>query len=333
VSEAKRGPEPGQGPTVAILATGGTIQNTVSGRIPVRQLIDDVLAQERDVEFDVPKLVEHEALRVGSEDFEPRDWVQIARAAQELADRADVTGIVVTHGTFTVEETAFFLHLTVNTEKPIVLTCSQRKHGLVGNDGDRNLIDAIRAACALGPGVGAVLVMGEEIHSAREVYKSNQRPGGFASGSLGLLGSAELDRVSLYRLPTRQHTATSEFSARSLPDALPRVDILMTYVGASGDLVARAGDDGVAGLVLAGFAPAGLPSPGQQDAIVDLHGRGVPVVVTSRGRNGRVPRRPPGSRTWLTGDNLSPIKARILLTVALSAGLTGDALQRVFDEY
>ena len=192
MTKVAHGPVSGRRPTVAILATGGTIQNTLSGRIPVRQLIDEVLAQDREVKFDVPEFVEHDAIRVGSEDFEPRDWVRIARAAQELADRPEVTGIVVTHGTFTVEETAFFLHLTVNTEKPIVFTCSQRKHRVVGNDGDRNLIDAIRAACALGPGVGSVLVMGEEIHSAREVYKSNQRPGGFASGSLGLLGSAEL---------------------------------------------------------------------------------------------------------------------------------------------
>jgi L-asparaginase len=328
-----RWPESARRPTVAILATGGTIQNTPSGRIPVRQLIDEVLAQGRDVEFEVPELIEHEALRIASEAFEPGDWIQIARVAQELADRPEVTGIVVTHGTFTVEETAYFLHLTVNTQKPMVFTCSQRKHGLVGNDGDRNLIDAIRAACVLGPGVGAVLLIGEEIHSAREVYKSNQRPGGFASGSLGLLGSAELDRVSLYRLPTRRHTATSEFSARSLPDALPRVDILMTYVGATAGLVASARDDGVAGLVLAGFAPTGLPGPGQRDAVADLHERRVPVVVTSRGRDGRVPRRPPGTNGWLTGDNLSPIKARILLMVALSAGLTGDDLQRVFDEY
>lgn len=333
MTEVPHRAESGRRPTVAILATGGTIQNTLSGRIPVRQLIDEVLAEERDVEFDVPELVEHEALRVDSKELEPGDWLHIAQVAQELADRPEVTGIVVTHGTFTVEETAYFLHLTVNTEKPIVFTCAQRKHGLVGNDGDRNLIDAIRAACALGPGVGAVVVMGEEIHSAREVSKSNQRPGGFVSGSLGLLGSAELDRVSLYRRPTRRHTATSEFSARSLPDALPRVDILTTYVGARAGLVASARDDGVAGLVLEGFAPAGQPGPGQHDPIVDLHGRGVPVVVTSRGRNGRVPGKPPGTRSWLTGDNLSPIKARILLMVALSAGLTGDGLQRVFDEY
>ena len=107
----------------------------------------------------------------------------------------------------------------------------------------------------------------------------------------------------------------------------------MTYVGAMAGLIARARDDGVAGLGSGRIRAAGLPGPGQQDAIFDLHRRGIPVVVTSRGRNGRVPCMPPGSRSWLTGDNLSPIKARILLIVALSAGLTGDALQRVFDEY
>lgn len=318
---------------VAVLATGGTIQNTLGGRIPVQQLIDEVLAQDREVAFDVPEFVVHDGLRVGSEDLEPRDWVRIAAAAQELADRPDVTGIVVTHGTYTVEETAFFLHLTVNTSKPIVLTCSQRKHGVVGNDGDRNLIDAIRAAQQLGPGAGAVLVSGEEVHSAREVYKSNQRPGGFASDKLGLLGSAELDQVSLYRRPTRRHTATSEFSARSLPDELPQVDILVTYVGATAGLLAAAVDEGAAGVVLAGFAPAGRPGPGQHDLIIDLRRRDVPVVVTSRGRGGRVPHETLWPDCWITGDNLSPFKARILLMVALAAGLTGNDLQRVFDEY
>lgn len=318
---------------VAVIATGGTIQNTLGGRISAEQLIDEVLRGENEIPFDPPELVVHDTVRIGSEDMEPRDWVRISRAAQDMAERPDVAGIVVTHGTYTVEESAFFAHLTVRTDKPLVFTCSQRKHGLVGNDGDRNLIDAIRAARTLGPGVGSVLVAGEEIHCAREVYKSNQRPGGFSSGSLGLLGSIEADRASLYRRPARRHTAASEFSVRSLPEKLPRVEILSTYVGATDRLISSVRDDDLSGLVLAGFAPRGKPGPGQHDAIVDLHRNQAPVVVTSRGRNGRVPLDPERPRPWLTGDNLSPFKARILLMAALAAGLTGEDLQRVFDEY
>lgn len=321
--------------TVAVLATGGTIQNTLSGRIPIRELVESVLAADTDVSFEVPGLLERDVLRAGSEDFGPKDWVTIAKAAQELVDRPEVTGLVVTHGTYTVEETSFFLHLCVRTHKPIVVTCSQRRHGLIGNDGDRNLIDALRAARALsGHAVGSVLLAGEEIHSSRDVWKSNQRPGGFSSGALGLLGSAELDRVSLYRLPVRRHTATSEFSAAALPAVLPRVEILTTYPGATAALIEHAAEDGAAGLVLSGFAPAGQPAPNQLEAIVRLHReRGVPVVVVSRGRNGRVPTVSQSPRPWVTGDNLSPYKARILLMLGLSAGLTGDELQRIFDQY
>jgi L-asparaginase len=335
VTGSHAGAEPARGadPVVAILATGGTIQNTMRGRISVRQLLDEVTVQDSEIVDDLPTLIENDSIRVGSEDLEPADWIRIARLAQALADRPDVAGVVVTHGTYTIEETAFFCHLTVDTDKPLVFTCSQRKHGLVGNDGDRNLLDAIRAAGTLGGGVGAVLVAGEEIHSAREVYRCDQRPGGFASGSLGLLGSVELDRVSLYRRPARRHTARSEFGVRDLPDTLPPVEILTTYVGAGDALVSAVRAGGAAGLVLAGFAPAGRPGPGQHDAIVGLHGAGIPVVLTSRGRNGRVPGESEQPAPWLTGDNLSPFKARILLLVALAAGLGGDELQRIFDEY
>ena len=142
-------------------------------------------------------------------------WLEIGRAVADAALDPGIDGVVVTHGTFTVEETAFFLHLTVRTDKPIVLVCAQRMRDARGTDGERNLLDAIRtAATPDARGKGVLVVLHEEIHSAREVVKTNQRPGGFKSVGRGLLGHVERDRVSFYHAPLRRHTMDWNASRR-----------------------------------------------------------------------------------------------------------------------
>lgn len=318
---------------VGVLGTGGTIQNTIAGRISVGSLLEEVVSDDLDG-GPFPSLIHDDVFTVASEDLKPSDWVVIARRTQELVTDPQVSGVVLTHGTYTAEETSYFLHLCVRTEKPIVVTCSQRRHGLIGNDGDRNLVDAIRvAASPQARLLGSVLVAGEEVHCSREVTKSSQRPGGFNSGVYGPVGTVETDTVSIYRTPTRRHTYRSEFGVPSLLTSPPSVEIVETYPGAGVQTLLAAMSDGVQGVVINGFTPRGLPTREQREllAVADATRR-VPVVVVGRGRWGRVPKTD-DAVPWISGDNLSAYKARVLLMLAIAAEIPRSDLQRVFDEY
>jgi L-asparaginase len=242
---------------------------------------------------------------------------------------------VVTHGTFTAEETAFFLHLTVKTEKPVVVVVSQRRHGETSNDGDRNLLDALRVASAPeSAGKGVLCVLNEEIHSARDVVKINQRPGGFASRGVGLLGHLESDQVSFYRAPLRRHTYRSEFDIRELT-TLPRVDVVAAYPDADDVAIRAFLAAGARGIVLHGFAFSGTPTDDQRPALLEAQAAGVPVVQASRGGAGRVPLKSSGypDSPFLKGDTLPAQKARILLMLALTQTSAQADLQRFFQEY
>ncbi|MDA1096595.1 MAG: asparaginase domain-containing protein [Chloroflexi bacterium] len=270
-------------------------------------------------------------LRAGGETFGVRELVLVANTVSAALAREDIAGCVVTHGTFTVEETACFLNYAVDSDKPIVVAASQRRHGSIGNDGDWNLWDAVRVASnPAARGMGAMLVMDEQILPAREVTKTNQRPGGFAAsgGSAGALGSVESDQVTFYFQPLRRHTSKSQVKATSpLPLSLPRVDIVKTYAGADSipidALVQRALRDRSTssapqqhGIVVEGFAYSGAPHRYQRPALeAAVHEQGIPVVLANRGDHGRIPR--PGSSPFITADNLMAVKARLLLMLAI----------------
>ncbi|MCC7367716.1 MAG: asparaginase [Chloroflexi bacterium] len=315
-----------------MLATGGTIANRVTGRVGIDAVLADIRAwyPESDV-TSVADLDVEDILREGAETFTPAEWLTIGRAARRAADDPSVDGIVVTHGTYTAEESAYFLHLAIQTRKPIVVACSQRKHGTIGNDGDKNLLDAVRvAASPRAAGAGALVVLNEEIHSAREVTKTNQRPSGFTSRTYGILGSVEVDRVSFFRTPTRRHTFAS---AVTLPptDDLPRVDIVATYAGADGVAVRAFVEAGARGIVVNGFSYSGKPHRNQLEALREAVARGVPVVLVNRGGDGRVPVET-GER-FVRGDSLTAQKARVLLSLALLKTSDPSELQRIFDEH
>ena len=271
-------------------------------------------------------------LRRGGETFGMRELVLIANTVNDALAQPDVDACIVTHGTFTTEETAAFLNYTVNSRKPVVVAASQRRHGSIGNDGDWNLWDAARvAASPEATGKGVTVVLDEQIFPARDVTKTNQRPGGFASlgGSASAIGSIEADRVSFYFSPTRLHTADSRVRGESpLPLQLPRVDIVKTYAGADDApvhaLIRRAHEEQFNnpdhpghGIVIEGFAYSGAPHRFQRPALEEAVRRfGLPVVLTSRGLRGRIPKEPTQD-TYITGDNLSAVKARLLLTLAI----------------
>lgn len=317
--------------SVRIIATGGTIANTESGRIGVGQVLEDIRRQHLVASDAATSVSIEDIIREGAETFTPHEWTVIAAAVDRAAADPAVDGIVVTHGTYTAEETAYFLHLTVRTDKPVVVVCSQRKHASLGNDGDRNLVDAIRVASSADARArGAMLLLNEEIHSARDVTKTNQRPDGFRSNSYGILGSVEVDRVTFYRSPLRRHTADSEFVVPA-DGALPRVDIAATYAGADGTAIDAFVRAGTRGIVVNGFSFSGKPHHLQLPALRRAVEEGVSVVLVNRGGDGRIPVET--GEGFVRGDSLSAQKARVLLTLALVESRDQAGLQRIFDEY
>jgi L-asparaginase len=261
------------------------------------------------------------------------DLRAIALRMELVARRPEVGGIVFVQGTNSIEETAYFLNLTVHTEKPVIVTGAQRPFTAIGSDAQLNLIDAIRvAASPKAQGLGVLVVANSEINAARDVTKTNTyRLQTFRSRDLGILGYADADEIVFYRAPMRRHTVNSEFDLSAVQQ-LPRVDVIYVFTGARADLAAAAVKAGAQGLVIAG---SGAGSTGEmRKELAAIASNGLVVVRSSRVGDGRVVR----DDNWqepamVAADNLSPHKAAWLLTLALTRTRDPDAIQRMFDEY
>ncbi len=333
--------QPAQPPTVRLLATGGTISNRPGGRLTAKQLADSVPNLDQHV------VVESEQFaNVASSSLTLDQWVKLSRRINQLfTERAELDGVVVTSGTDTLEEVAYFLHLTVRSDRPVVVVGAMRPPQALGYDGAANLLQAFRVAAepaAMGRGV--LVVLNNEIHSAREVTKTDARSlGTFSSRGYGILGRVDSDDVIFYRSVDRRHTRESEFDIDGF-STLPRVDVLLAYQDAPGDLVHAAIEAGAEGLVLAGLGTGGA-GQSQRDAILAVIENGTPVVVTTRTGGGRVlPTDRRADQTdasqdgslgldRIAGEDLSPVKARILLMLGLTVTAEREALTRMFSEY
>lgn len=264
----------------------------------------------------------------------PADLVATARHVQEVLARPDVDGVVLSHGTNALEETAFFFHLTLKTDKPVVITGAQRPFTALSSDGGVNLIDAFRVAAApQARGHGVLVVANNEIHSARDVTKtSTYRLHTFKSRDTGPLGFADADRVVFYRSPLRPHTAATVFEL-SAATALPRVDVIYVHAGAQGDLACAAVDLGAKGLVIAGSG-AGATGDMRATLAALAQDRGIVVVRSSRVGEGRVlvddNWQEPG---FVAADNLNPHKSALLLALALATTGEVGKIQELFDTY
>jgi L-asparaginase len=323
-----------QKPIIKIIATGGTIANTRAGRIPVQQVIGEIHSNYPETIglLDSVSVEVVDLIRVGSEVFTSKEFLDIARAVYRAAEDPKVTGVIVTQGTFTTEETSYLLHLLVKTHKPIIVTNSQRRHGSVSNDGDKNLLDSISVALALeAAGKGVLVVSNQTINCGREVLKTSSRPDAFVSGEHGILGVIENDGVTFYRAPTRRHTFNSEFDVNAIT-SLPKVEVINAYYDADPGMISAAGELGVDGIVLNGMTNRGSPHDIQKPALRELTAKGIPVVRTARGGlNNRVTIE--AKDEFISGDNLPAHKARILLQVALTKTKDFKEIQRIFREY
>ena len=336
-------------PRVRLVATGGTISNRAGGRLTAEELVKSMPGVER---YARPEFEQFS--NVASGELTLDQWLGIARRLNELlATDPDITGLVVTSGTDTLEELAYFLNLTVLSEKPVVVVGSMRNPSTLGYEGAANLLEGFRvAASADARGKGVLVVLNDEINAAREVTKTDAlRLGTFQTRGYGVLGVVDSDRVVFYRGVIRRHTMKSEFDVASLT-RLPRVDVILVYQGADGDLIKAAADAGAQGIVIAG-AGAGATSGTQQAAIAYALRKGVLVVTTTRAGSGRIapPRRGPDAAPAdgggaaangltpeermrrIAGEDLAPVKARILLMLALTKTHDPKDVQRMFSEY
>jgi L-asparaginase len=264
----------------------------------------------------------------------PADLVALAVAMRDALARPEVGGLVLIQGTNSLEETAYFLHLTLATRKPVVVTGAQRPFTALSTDGPANLIDAMRVATTPeAGGKGVLVVTNNEIHSARDVTKtSTYRVHTFRSRELGPLGFADADRIVFYRAPLRVHTAESLFRVTAATE-IPRVDVLYVHTGANGNLARAAVDLGARGLVIAGSG-AGAAAE-MRDALAALQREhGTIVVRSSRVGEGRVLRddnwQEPG---MIAADNLNPHKSALLLGLALTVTQDPERIQEFFDAY
>ena len=318
-------------PLIKVVATGGTIANTPSGRLNAAEVADAIPALKK-----VARLEVEEVVRVGSSSITLDNWLRLARRINEIfAQEAEVKGVVVTHGSNTVEETGYFLSLTVKSDKPVVLTAAQRQFTTLSSDSPKNFLQAVRvAASGDARGKGALIVTNDVINAARDVTKNiTYRLETYNSRDLGVLGYVDEDRVTFYRAPLKQHTTATPFDVSRL-QKLPRVDIITSYVDADGALIdAAVAHAKVEGLVIAGF-PTGSATPAMEQAMNRAAAKGIPVVMTNRGGTGRVTdTRGKEARPLVFGDNLTPQKARILLMLALTTTRDPAEIQRIFERH
>ena len=324
-------------PRVRLITTGGTISNRPGDRLSP----DDLVALVPDLAELVAAETE-EFANVPSSALTLDQWLRLGRRINRVFDTdGDLAGIVVTSGTDTLEELAYFLHLTVRDARPVVIVGAMRRPETPGYDGVANLRQAFRVAGdPASRGRGVLVVLNDEIASARDVTKANAvHLQSFETRGYGILGVTARDRIVYYRAIERRHTVGSEFDLGRVV-RLPRVDIVLTYQGASGDLIRAAVDRGARGLVVAG-AGAGATSSGQRDAIAYADEQGVPVVIASRTGSGRIAPHPldeddpdvSAGRSALAGEDLAPLKARILLMLGLTVTNDRAELARMFAEY
>src|SRR5438067_8888864 len=277
-------------PRIAVIGTGGTISSLGAGSLDVldypefgQKLTSEALLDRFPETRQVADPVPITFRQVGSTAIGPSDWLELRTLIHRTANEdPGLAGFVIPHGTATLEETAFFLNLTLGIAQPVVLVGAQRPASALGTDSGTNLVNALQVAgCAEARGMGVLVVMNNEIHPARDVVKtSTYRVQTFRSLDYGPLGHVDGDGPHFYRMPLKAHMPDTAFAARDIA-ALPRVDVIYSYAGADGDLVEAAVKAGAQGLVSAGFAP-GTPSPAQQAAFLQAARSGIIVVQCSR---------------------------------------------------
>lgn len=327
-------------PRIAVLATGGTIAGAApdatktagyqAGVVGVSQLLDAVPGLGA-----IAQIRAEQVASIDSKDLPLTLWTQLAQRVNALLASDDVDGLVITHGTDTLEETAYLLHLVVKSTKPVVLTAAMRPASALSADGPLNLLNAVTvAADAASAGQGVLVAFNNRIHCARDVTKvSTYAVDAFQSPEIGVLGWVQDGRVEFQRRALRAHTGQTPFDIGA---TWPQVEIVASYAGVSRVIVDALVAAGVRGIVVAGTGNGSIHATLQQ-ALSEAAARGVAIVRASRTGSGHVMRDGAAADSalgFVSAGTLNPYKARVLLMLALASGdAHASTLQRLFDTY
>src|SRR3954468_3891270 len=337
---AAAGAPKGDLPTVVVLATGGTIAGAAesdvqsgysSGQVGVDQLLNAVPQAKK-----LANMTGEQISNIGSQDMNDEVWIKLATRINEILARPDVAGVVITHGTDTIEETAYFLNQVIKSSKPVVLTASMRPSTALSADGPLNFYNAVAvAANANSAHHGVMVVINDWIHGASSLTKtSTTAVQTFMSPLTGLLGTVAYGDIEWYRTPVGKNTSQSEFSVDA-NTVLPRVDIIMATENMDGALIDAAVAAGAKGIVIAGVGNGNMTKPAL-DALEAAAKKGIVCVRSSRVTTGQVGRNvevKDDSLGFVASLGLNPQKARVLLRLALLHTADTKVIQRYFDEY
>ena len=324
-------------PTIYILATGGTIAGSGSGALDTSYTsgtvtVDKLIAAVPDINK-IATIKGEQISNIGSQEMNNEVWFKLANRVNELLTSGKADGVVITHGTDTMEETAYFLNLVVKSDKPIVMVGAMRNSGSLSADGPLNIFNAVNVAMnkeAVGKGV--MVVMNDEIHAAREVTKTNTTAvDTFKSPNSGKIGTVFYGNVKFYMNPVRKHTVNSAFDITKIKE-LPRVDIIYSHSNDNPDFVNVAVKNGAKGIINAGMGN-GNPFPSALEALGEAVKGGVVVVRDSRVGSGETTLNgevDDGKYGFLASDNLNAQKARVLLMLALTQTTDKAKIQELF---
>lgn len=329
-------------PRIAVLTTGGTIAGyspdaSKTANYRIGELDTVLLADAMSAISRFSDVAIEEVARVASNDITLSIWSKLVDRVNVLASGGEVDGIVITHGTDTLEETAYLLHLTVETTKPVVLTGAMRPASALSADGALNLLNAAAVACSENARAQGVMVcLSNKIHCARDVTKaSTYSVDAFQSPDCGALGWVQDGRVEFSRNAIRPHTHAAEFRIDA-GSGWPRVEIIPSYAGASSLLVDACVASGVRGIVVAGTGNGSIAAP-MQAALAAAAAGGIAVVRASRTGSGHVMRNgmvDDDAMGFVAAGSLNPYKARVLLMLSLMRSTADPVmLQNVFDTY
>ena len=328
-------------PNVTILATGGTIAGTGStstttvgytaATVGVQTLIKAVPELAK-----VANVTGEQVFQIASENMGNEHWLTLSKRVNVLLAQDNVDGIVITHGTDTMEETAYFLNLVVKSRKPVVLVGAMRPSTALSADGPINLYNAVMlAGTPEAVGKGVMVAMNDQIHGARDVTKTNtSTPDAFKTTELGMLGYFQGNRAFFYHQPIRKHTVDTEFDISAL-NALPQVDIAYGYANVGPTVVEALTAAGARGLIHAGVGDGSLAAK-VLPALKAARAKGVIIVRASRVGQGILARNGEANDDaldFVAADTLNPQKARILLMLALTRTQDTRAIQRMFYTY
>jgi L-asparaginase len=332
--------KPAGKPKVVIVATGGTIAGSAtsqtsagyqSGAVGVDILINAVPQLK-----DVAVVTGEQVASIGSQDMNDEVWLKLAKKVNEILAKPDIAGVAITHGTDTMEETAYFLNLVVKSDKPVVLTGSMRPSTAMSADGPLNIYNAVAiAADPTARGRGVLVTVDDDIHSGHDIVKFHTTDvGTMGSGEAGLVGATLFGKQTWFRTPLAVHTSKSEFRIDNV-NSLPRVDIIYAHANMSPDIITSAVEHGAKGIVMAGVGDGNMTAPAVE-ALKSVIARGVVVVRSSR-TNGGIIRR----NIELNDDELgtvasmelNPAKARVLLQLALMKTKDSKKIQDYFNRY